>query len=171
MSCLPPSSLTPHPTPPPSYSEIASCRIDIPRITPQSPPLDDWFRLQTIDRHRLRSQSDHLFPVASGVKFAAEAVAGLLPPLSPPSIHTPAPSRRGPQVGSVLVALSREGGGPELRAAARSDDPCPHRLHAPAARPSIARVESQSLTFSDNNFITLKRAPAPRSFWISVRAS
>jgi hypothetical protein len=93
VSC--PASLPPpsHPTPPPSYSEIASCRIDIPRITPQSPPLDDWFRLQTIDRHRLRSQSDHLFPVASGVKFAAEAVAGLstspcLPSLPLPSLHS-----------------------------------------------------------------------------------
>jgi hypothetical protein len=56
--------------------EIGSCRIDVPRITAKSPPLDQWIRLEKRARSRTRS-GDHLFPVAAGVKSAAEAVAGL----------------------------------------------------------------------------------------------
>lgn len=58
--------------------EIASCRIDIPRITPQSPPIDEWFHLEKFDR-RSRAWSEHLFPIAAGVKHAAEALEGTPP--------------------------------------------------------------------------------------------
>jgi hypothetical protein len=59
--------------------EIGSCRIDVPRVTPQSPPLDQWIRLEKRGGGRTRSRSgDHLFPVAAGVKLAAETVAGIV---------------------------------------------------------------------------------------------
>lgn len=60
------------------YTPLAACKIQIPRVTPQSPPLDDWYHLELIGRRRTLSRVQYLFPITSaGIKLAANVVAGL----------------------------------------------------------------------------------------------